>query len=271
MAFAEQRRPGGHVLLEPVESMWLFGCPLLGTDPLPALRALLDEEPYRRNRPDLLIGGLVMDTPLPGRLLSALEPWYEGYHEGSVTYRTASLAGGLDGYLSRRSPRLRHNLRRGMKKVIDAGISFERHAPATAAEADAVYDRMLAVEEKSWKGIGACGMTVEPCATFYRLLLRRLSASAAGRVMFTVRDGTDIGFIFGGCQLGRYRGQQFSYAEEVAALGLGNLLQLEQIRWLCEEDVSCYDMGPLMDYKVHWTEIEHQSDIALFRPRGGVG
>jgi CelD/BcsL family acetyltransferase involved in cellulose biosynthesis len=31
-------------------------------------------------------------------------------------------------------------------------------------------------------------------------------------------------------------------------------MQLEKIRWLCEEGVSRYDMGPLMDYKRHWTE-----------------
>jgi len=32
------------------------------------------------------------------------------------------------------------------------------------------------------------------------------------------------------------------------------MLQLEQIRWLCEENMTRYDMGPMMEYKTHWTE-----------------
>ena len=35
-------------------------------------------------------------------------------------------------------------------------------------------------------------------------------------------------------------------------------MQIEKIRWLCEEGVQRYDMGPLdgpkMQYKSHWTE-----------------
>jgi hypothetical protein len=35
-------------------------------------------------------------------------------------------------------------------------------------------------------------------------------------------------------------------------------MQIEQIRWLCEEKAKRYDMGPLdgprMGYKTHWTE-----------------
>ena len=55
-----------------------------------------------------------------------------------------------------------------------------------------------------------------------------------------------------------YRGQQFSYAHDCHTLSLGNLMQIEKIRWLCEEGVQRYDMGPLdgpkMQYKSHWTE-----------------
>ena len=35
-------------------------------------------------------------------------------------------------------------------------------------------------------------------------------------------------------------------------------MQVETIRWLCEEGVQRYDMGPVdgpkMGYKTHWTE-----------------
>ena len=48
---------------------------------------------------------------------------------------------------------------------------------------------------------------------------------------------------------------------------LGNLLQLEQIRWLCEEGADRYDMGPQMDYKRHWTEITTRIEARLLRPK----
>ena len=55
-----------------------------------------------------------------------------------------------------------------------------------------------------------------------------------------------------------YRGQQFSYDDEWDRYSIGNLLQIEQIKWLCEEGATRYDMGPLLDagmgYKSHWTE-----------------
>ena len=55
-----------------------------------------------------------------------------------------------------------------------------------------------------------------------------------------------------------YRGQQFSYDAAWAPFSVGNLLQAEQIRWLCEENAVRYDMGmsgdPRMAYKQHWAE-----------------
>ena len=46
-------------------------------------------------------------------------------------------------------------------------MRFERCVPADVAAAAAVYARMLAVEEQSWKGIGECGMTKSPSREFY--------------------------------------------------------------------------------------------------------
>ncbi|MBO4368549.1 MAG: GNAT family N-acetyltransferase, partial [Desulfovibrio sp.] len=55
-----------------------------------------------------------------------------------------------------------------------------------------------------------------------------------------------------------YRGQQFSYNQAWHRYSIGNTLQFEQIRWLTEEKIVRYDMGPItgprMGYKEHWTE-----------------
>ena len=89
--------------------------------------------------------------------------------------------------------------------------------------------------------------------------------------MFAKHDAIDIGFIFGGLCGAKaagnvYRGQQFSFADNWRKASLGNVLQLEQLRWLCEEQVARYDMGPLMDYKHHWTETEARIDAISMRP-----
>ena len=92
----------------------------------------------------------------------------------------------------------------------------------------------------------------------YSILMRRLTVSKNARVTFARHEGEDIGFIFGGMANGTYRGQQFSYDEKWRSSSIGNILQLEQIKWACEEDANRYDMGPLlgdkMGYKAHWTE-----------------
>jgi hypothetical protein len=38
------------------------------------------------------------------------------------------------------------------------------------------------------------------------------------------------------------------------------------IEWLCEEGISRYDMGSVLDYKLHWTELELKSHTLVWRP-----
>lgn len=90
--------------------------------------------------------------------------------------------------------------------------------------------------------------------------------SGSGRVMFARHEGRDIGFIFGALFGNVYRGQQFSYADDWKGASIGNLLQLEQIRWLCEEGAIRYDMGPQMGYKRHWTERRTLITTLALRP-----
>ena len=110
------------------------------------------------------------------------------------------------------------------------------------------------------KGIGECGMAEPPARDFYRRLLRRLARGGNGRVVLArVGDGADardIGFVFGGLADGVYRGQQFSFDDDWRRHSIGNLLQVEKLRWLTETGAERYDMGPVMDYKRHWAEIE---------------
>lgn len=267
VAFAAIRHPRIGALLEPIESYWCFGAPLLGEDAVELLDALLDEAPLREAPPSVVLSGLVPGSPLPRRVAGRFRSRYEIVRLRPSLLCSASLEGGPDAFLARRSSRLRKGLRQAERRAAERGVRFEREVPRSVAEADAVYARMLRVERVSWKGIGHCGMAEPPALQFYRQMLRRLSRSAAARVMFARSDDHDVGFIFGALAGAHYRGQQFSFAEDWRPWSIGNLLQLEQIRWLCEEGVARYDMGPLMEYKVHWTELRQRIDARLLRPR----
>lgn len=262
IAFARRQRDG-LTILEPIDNSWMFGSTLIGPNAVPMLAELIARTPGCV----AVLSGLITGGARVRELLRAFSEKYELLLVGGETACSASLDGGLDGYLSRRSPKLRRGVRSAARRAAARGVRYERHAPATEAECDAVYARVLQVEQRSWKGIGRCGMAESPSREFYRLMLRRLCAARGGRVMFATHDGEDIGFILGCLGSGVYRGQQFSFIDTWRRESIGNLLQLEQLRWLCEEGVARYDMGPMMDYKRSWTETHQRFDAIAMRPR----
>ena len=246
-------------LLFSLDDQWGFGSSLLGPDS-PALLAealeMLARLGTRVKR--IFLGGVRPDSGFADSLAMRLDPsfgiWW-GHPLGAVG--SASLENGLDGWLGRRSANTRAKLKKARRKSAGAGIWFERVIPETPEAALKIYDRMIDVERRSWKGIGHCGMAEEPAIRFYRELL--LMNGRQARVIFAKFGLLDIGFIFGNV-LGRvYRGQQFSYDQGFAEFSLGNLMQFETVSWLCETGCLRYGMGPVtgndrMAYKSHWAE-----------------
>lgn len=274
--FSEFLADRGRVFLAPAESGWLFGCPVLGPDACEVLGAALDafDVAYPQALPHIILSGIQPAGPLAARLLHHFGGSHAFFRHGSSAQCVASLEGGLDGYLSRRSANHRAKLRKARRRAAECGVIFTRELPATKEEAAALYARMLAVEAKSWKGLGHCGMAEPPAREFYAALVQKLAAAGKLRAIMASRDGEDIGFIFGGLtgDGATYRGQQFSYAAAAQRLSPGNLLQLETLQWLCEEGVRRYDMGPVtgprMEYKRHWTEedLEIQTWVMVRKP-----
>ncbi|MBQ3892255.1 MAG: GNAT family N-acetyltransferase [Mailhella sp.] len=260
VSFTEYISEQGGIFLLPIESMWFSGCPVLGPQGLQLMRRAMEAcaADHRGIAPSVVVSGVQ-----PGSLFE--EELWRNFHASHAfrvyplaEQRAASLRGGYDGYLSRRSANLRSKLKKAQRRAAARGIAFERHVPSAPGEADALYARMLGVERRSWKGIGECGMAESPSKEFYQTMIRRLALCGDGRVIFATCDGTDIGFVFGGMARAVYRGQQLSYDAAWAPFSVGNLLQAEQIRWLCEENAVRYDMGmsgdPRMAYKQHWAE-----------------
>ncbi len=266
LALAAWVHPVVGLLLEPVEAHWFFSASLMGPESAALLEDLLQEPELRGRKPHIAISGLQQGSELWNNLLMLLDLEHEVGCLEPILFRSASLQGGADGFLSRRSAKFRKNLRQAEQRARGQGITIERCLPTTDEDAERAFDRMLAIEAQSWKGLENCGMGEEPYSTFYRLVYKRMCRSGAARAMFARHDGRDIGFVMGGVNGRHYRGQQFSYALDWAAQSVGNLLQWAQIQWLCEEGIAQYDMGSTLEYKLHWTEIESRSHTLIWRP-----
>ena len=264
IAFAEKVFSPKSIYLTPIEPHWFFGSPLLGKHVVELFSdALVDiEKAYVSTYPKIVISGIRPNGSLFQNLTRKLGSRYEFIRLNSGIQCSASLADGLDGFLSRRSGNFRRKLKKLSNKTLGAGITFEHHMPGSDDEADDIYARMLSVELSSWKGTGQCGMAEPGPKKFYEVMIKRLAAWKDARVIFARHEGNDIGFIFGGMAGPTYRGQQFSFDEQWRSASIGNILQMKQIEWLCEENAKRYDMGPLlgrgMAYKSHWTDKNHK-------------
>lgn len=262
LAAARGVHPAGFPYIEPLELAWGLAAPLIGRDP----QALVDEVvPLLASRRDwqlAIFAGLTVAGP-QRRALDATLPARWERRRGQPTVRfVASLEGGLDGFLSRRSRELRKSLRKSERAAAAEGITFE---PVRTAEAGAtaLYDRIQAVEGSSWKAHESVGISQGPMRAFYAAMLPRLCRLGQQRTIFARKDDRDVGYVLGAVASGEYRGLQFSYDDSLAHLGIGSLLQLHQIHELCAEGVSRYDLGTEMDYKRRWAEETMETEMLV--------
>lgn len=259
---------GNKWLLEPLEAYWKFGSPMLGPQALQLFDSAMRELARHKLERTIIVevAGLSPDDVLLQNLRShahAMSPLLK--QDPAVI---ASLDGGLEGWLSRRSRRFRKNLRRVQLHAREQGVIFERLSPTNKVEASRLYDRMLEVEKRSWKGPLKSGLF--SLTRFYRELLEFYAERGAARVVMAVQDGIDIGFCFGGESYGIFRGQQTSFDEAFAPLGIGNQMHVETAAWLSESGASMQHFGPLQNltpYKTHLCEVSLASVRAAFRVR----
>lgn len=250
----------GWCYVEPLESMWGLACPLIGRDSAALATSFADLCRQRGGEWDVaLLSGVRPGSALCLGLLEQLAPRYELRLGPRAVRHVALLDGGVDGFLARRSRNFRRALRRAVRDAEIAGIEFEPVHATGAAAALAAYARIVAVESRSWKGRDGVGIDTGTMHAFYRAMLPRLAARDRLRVIFARRGDRDIGYILGAVFLGTYRGLQFSFDDEHRALALGNLCQYRQIRALCDEGVSRYDLGTDMEYKRRWSDTTHDT------------
>lgn len=256
LCFAEKIISPSEIYLTPIESHWFFGCPLLGRNAVELFGKAMERitKEYAPHFPKILISGIAPDSLLKKRLLFMFANNFDIYLHYELLQCAASLSGGVDDFLSRRSANFRNKLKKSCKRALSSCIEFERVIPTSPEEASSIYSRMLNVEYASWKS----KYDNLPIEEFYAAVIHRLSMQSAARVIMARCDDKDIGFIFGGLAGNIYRGLQCSYDKEWKDFSIGNILHFEQIKWLSEENINRYDMGeikPHMSYKELWTEI----------------
>jgi hypothetical protein len=234
-----------------------FGaCPFLGEHAVELLGDRLAQA-HRSHPDEINICGVDRGSSIERKLVPTLGRRYKlSWHHGFTT-RAASLEGGLEGYLARRCARLCKNLRRESRRATKVGIRFERVRPSTPSGARTQLRRMLDIERDTWKAVKSANSITRE-RSLNAALLARLSMTQDARIIYARRGDEDVGFIFGGVAAGTYAGLHFCYREAWANYSIGNLLQVEKIRWLAEEGMERYDMGIAgegrLAYKARWAE-----------------
>jgi len=259
---AENRNESLGSYWTPLEEMWGFGSPLVGSGAGELLASAL-----KASERTVLLLGLPRDPARIAPLVHSLRDRFAFYETEATTRRVASLAGGIDAWLGRRSPNFRRNLRAAQRRVSAAGFAFRRVAHADWPRE---YARVLDVERRSWKGRSGRGTDSGPMRDFYAGMWPRLCAHGQLRLLFAEHDGEAIGYLHGGLVDGHFRGLQVAFDDEQRSLGLGNVLQFEMLEWLCEVGAGSYDMGSFSDYKTRWAEDGLTTFGLLIKPRGAA-
>lgn len=264
--FAQQMPNWGRILL-PLDASWFLACPLISREPSVLLKLFLKTLGASQIPWDsCLISGLRVGSPLYFMVYNALMG-FKVYEGPTVIRRLADLSNGLAGFLGRRSAKFRKNLRRAQRLCGRAHFTFEHHASSMSAPTwRLLFERVMAVELRSWKGISGQGAEAGPMRAFYQHILSYQAPRGRTRLCFARLDGEDVGYILGGVLGDIYRGFQFSFDPRFRQYSLGNLLQIETISHLCQEgNVSTYDLGMDMEYKLKWSELAFETTSFIIK------
>ena len=239
--------PDGRSAIPGLEPMWGFASPIVSPDPE---GFAADFATWLRHDPRweaIVLPGLPRQGALVANLVDALHPLAELRGFAGIDRVVADLDGDADTWLSRRSRRFRRDLANDRARAADLGVEI-----VVADDDPDVYDRILAIEHRSWKADEASGLTAPDMETLYRLLSEALGERDALRVRIARRSDEDLAYVMGGLRGDIYRGLQLSFVRGHESLRLGHLLQSHEIERLASTGVRAYDLGMDLEYKRRW-------------------
>lgn len=247
------------------EQAWGFACPMLTATP-DRLAETVIEQLAVLDWQHLVLPGF----PPTGSLLQAfgtrLGRLAKPQAHWGIERQVARLDDGFDAWLARRPPKFRRNLRNATRRADEAALRFE-DLDISALGHEGIYRRLVAVEERSWKGPGGVGINEGAAKNFYLGVFERLANEDRLRATVASIGDLDVGYIVGGIRDNRYRGLQLSYDQGQRHLSIGHLLQLREIELVDSLGVAAYDLGMDMPYKNRWAdEAEPSIVLAVERP-----
>jgi len=267
VAMIRERKTALGTVLLPMEASWCLPSSLVGPNPAMLVRPLFH---YLREHEDgwdaILFAGIMEGSALYFYLPRIFAARYRIFRGPNVSRRIAGIGDGRAGFLRRRSAKFRKNLRRAEAAGQAVDLSFTHYSDAMEESGwSELFERVMAIEGKSWKGLEDQGVDQEPMRTFYRELMRLQAPRGRIRALLAHLGGRDVGYILGGVLTDFFRGYQFSYDAHYRHLSLGNLLQMRMIEGLAAEGVGYYDLGTDIPYKSRWGEIESETVSLIVR------
>ena len=249
----------------PLESAWMFNCPLIGepgacVDMLKRQGSeMLRKEGAASSRPTgFCIGGVRKDGEMHRGLLELGKSSFRYEEFPATDCMVINLRDGFEAWLGRRSKKFRKSIRQ-----LPGGDDIEIF-DASAEAPKTVFRRILAIQRQTYKWReGTDIFQGEEYVLFYRYLIDSLSEAGRLRILFAGKEGEDVAYILGAEFANQYRGLQMSFIESARSLGIGNQLQLENLRRCAESGLEEYDLGMHSEYKERWADRQDEY-LAVF-------
>lgn len=260
LLFAERRGTG---IFYPWESSWMFGSSLIGR-PKPAVDLLFRvADQGFEGKVGFCLGGLRRDGIQYRELIQRRDSCLHWQEFPGTDCMVIDLSDGFEAWLDRRSKKFRKSMR---QLRIPDGIQIEE---ASKEEIPELIQRILGVQRETYKWReGTDIFLAEEYRLFYAQLMSDLQSRDQLRIVFATENGRDVAFQMGGLyESGRregghresgYRGLQMSYIEDAKSWGLGNWLQLENLKRSAQEGIRTYDLGMHSDYKERWSDCQEE-------------
>ncbi|MFT5525889.1 MAG: CelD/BcsL family acetyltransferase involved in cellulose biosynthesis [Pirellulaceae bacterium] len=259
-----RRREVEYEMWEALESFWGFTLPVIGPDVTAGVEMFrelvgstgLAASVTPENR-FVRVSGIPAESELEGLLRTLI--WRKEFEFEGVETMQIDLHSGVDAYLQSQSRKFRRNMRRSEEQRTSSSMAY---VVADDSGVDEIMSRILDIERRAYKQRQGMGIfDRERFVEFYREMAFKASCRGELRVRFATCNGKDIAYIFGRTMLDSYRGWQMAYDEEYGEVGIGNLLQLENMRDVFDLGIRRYDLGMYSEYKEKWATSSADSTV----------
>jgi len=162
----------------------------------------------------------------------------------------------------------RQQYRRKWRKAEEIGPTRLEILTPTETEMDAIFDRLIAVEAKSWKGRAGTALLHDgKQAAFFRSFGRKMAAKGQLRLCFLTIGGQDAAMTFAVVWDNRFWAIKVGYDESFATVSPGEALLVELIRHAAENEYSSFEFcGKDAPWTRVWAENSQEIEALRFYP-----